>query len=752
MSYVEVAVNSTAPFANAFSYAVGAGLTLAPGDAVLAPFGSRALPGIVLAVAEHPAFGGDLRTIEERLGTLPLLAPHHIDLARWLAGYYASSIAAAVALMLPRGAREPSDFLPPDAPQTASLRLEQSPEDALRRLSAAAPALAGRGLRAIVALMDAGGTLPVRELRQVYKLSSAAERLLIAEGIVSPCRVSGSPAPCARSEPARAIPAPRLTADQQRAVAAITTAMRRRFAGHEAPGSYLLHGVTGSGKTEVYLAALDEARRLGRQGIVLVPEIALTAQTVDRFAARFPGRVAVVHGMVPRARHRAQWFGARDGAYDVVVGARSAIFAPLRSIGLIVVDEEHEPSYKQSEPAPRYHARDVAAELARLSGAVLVLGSATPDVGSYRRAQARSALLTLPVRVSAGTDGLAGERPMPELSVIDMARELREGHQGVLGRALESAIEASLAAGDQSLLFLNRRGTASLLLCRDCGYAPRCPRCSVAYALHVAEAKLICHLCHHSRRIIDRCPKCRSGRIRPVGIGTQRLEELARERFPGARVVRWDGDTAGSPARHRELARIVAEREADIVVGTQMVAKGHDFGGITTVGIVSADLSLNLPDFRSAERTFQLLTQVAGRAGRRDRPGQVLIQTYAPENYAVASAAAYDYPGFLRRELDYRRQFSYPPFATLIRLVHGHSNEGAAERGAQRYAALLNSERERLGVPGPQIIGPAPCYFGKIGGRWRWQILLRGNAGRELLHAVPPPPRWVIDVDPVEML
>ncbi len=750
--YVEVAVNSPAPFVQAFSYAVEAGLSLVPGDAVLAPFGPRILPGIVIEVVERPAYDGALRTITERLGESPLLSPDHVRLARWLADYYLSPIAAAVALMLPRGASDPADFVPPETPTIPALRLEQPPESALRLLASAPAAHAGRALRSVVALIDAGGTLTISLLRSAHGLTPAAERLLLSNGLASSCGMAELAASCETGERPQPVAAPQLTADQQHAVSAITASMRRRFAGHDSAGSFLLHGVTGSGKTEVYLAALDAARRLGRQGIVLVPEIALTPQTVDRFSARFPGRVAVVHGQVPRNRHRRQWFGAREGAFDVVVGARSAIFAPLQRLGLIVVDEEHEPSYKQSDPAPRYHAREVAAELARLTGAVLVLGSATPDVGSFRRAHGRNQLLTLPTRVTGGSDGIAGERPMPEITVVDMARELREGHQGVLSRVLDGALESTLAAGDQALLFLNRRGTASLLLCRDCGYAPRCPRCSVAYALHVVEGKLVCHLCHHSRRIVERCPKCRSSRIRPVGIGTQRLEELVIERFPAARVVRWDGDTAGTPAKHRELARIVAEHEADIVVGTQMVAKGHDFSGITLVGVVSADLSLNLPDFRSAERTFQLLTQVAGRAGRRDRPGRVLIQTYAPENYAVAAAAAYDYRAFARRELDYRRQLSYPPFAPLTRLIHSHSSEAAVERGAKRYAELLRNERERLGLPGPQIIGPAPCYFGKISGRWRWQLLLRGNAARELLAAMPPPVRWTIDIDPIELL
>ena len=752
MPYAEVTISTLVPFAQAFSYAVSDGLVLSPGDAVLAPFGARLLPGVVVSMGDRPAFDGELRTIETRLGDESLIDTHHIALARWLADRYLAPFPTALSLMLPRGARDPADFLPPVPPAMHALRLEISAESALKTLAFAAPAIAGRALRSVAALIDAGGIVPIAELRSSHLLTNAVEKLLVSTGIV--CAVETAHI-TAKPEPRlqRAEPAAVLTDDQQRAVAAIELSMRRRFAGHDAPGSFLLHGVTGSGKTEVYLAALDIARRYGRQGIVLVPEIALTPQTLDRFSRRFPGRVAVVHGRLTRARHRAQWFGARAGEFDVVIGARSAIFAPLQRIGLIVMDEEHEPSYKQSDPAPRYHAREVAAELARLTDAVLVLGSATPDAGSYRRAMdGEHRLLALPKRVAGVADGTAGERPLPSLTVVDMARELREGHQRVLSRPLEADIEAALAAGEQTLLFLNRRGSASLLLCRECGYTPRCPRCSVAYALHASEGKLVCHLCHHSRKAFERCPKCRGARIRPVGIGTQRLEELVRHRFPEARVVRWDSDTANTSTRHAELARLIAHHEADIVVGTQMVAKGHDFPHMTVVGVVSADLSLNVPDFRAAERTFQLLVQVAGRAGRRDVPGKVVVQTYSPRHYAIALAAEQNYAGFMNRELGFRRQFSYPPFGALSRLVYAHTRPELAERGAKRYGDLLRSERERLGLPGPHVIGPAPCYFSKVGGRWRWQVLLLGPGAHELLSAVTPPAQWSIDVEPGELL
>ncbi|MHB8575423.1 MAG: replication restart helicase PriA [Dehalococcoidia bacterium] len=741
------AIGTRGPHGQTFSYAVATRLELQVGDAVLAPFGSRLLPGIVVGICDEPAFTGELRTIEQRLGDASLLPAHVVALARWLSDYYVAPLAACISLLLPRGSHEPGDFLPP---VQSALRLDGSFLDAARALQPLPPALAGRALRSLVALVDQGGPLLVALLRQRQGLTSAVQQALLAGGMVTLIDVAAVDQPTLKLP---GVARPRLTADQQVAADAIVAAMRARLDGHAAPGSFVLHGVTGSGKTEVYLAALDAAVAVGRQGIVLVPEIALTPQTLQRFSARFPGRVALMHGQVARGKHRAQWFGARAGAYDVVVGARSALFAPLQAPALIVLDEEHEPSYKQSDPAPRYHAREAAAELARQTGAVLVLGSATPDLGSYRRAMdGDTVLLRLDHRVVASRYGAPGTATAALLTIVDMAEELRQGNTGVLSRSLDAELDRTLALGEQGLLFLNRRGAASLLLCRDCGHAPRCPRCSVTYALHSVEARLVCHQCHHSRGIPVTCPACRSRRIRPVGLGTQRLEELVQERFPGARVLRWDRDTAGTPARHAAFAKTVAAGEVDIVIGTQMIAKGHDFPGIALVGVVSADLSLNVPDFRAAERTFQLLLQVAGRAGRRERQGQVFIQTYAPDHYAVRAAAAADYAAFYEQESAFRRQFAYPPFTQLTRLVYAHSKAATAESEAKRYAEHLAAERERLGLPGPRIVGPAPCYLSRLNGRYRWQLLLKGPPAGELLRAAPPPQRWSVDVDPVDVL
>jgi primosomal protein N' (replication factor Y) len=749
VAYVEIAFPQAPHFGHSFSYAAPAELYLQPGDAVLAPFGPRELPGIVVALTEQPVFAGDVRVVRERIGDEPLLAPHQIALARWIAEHYLAPLGGVVAMMLPRGLRTPGDLQPPARPATV-LRLQVDAAEAVRRLAQGKPADAGRALRCVAALLDAGGTLPIETLKRGFGLTTAVLALLTTSGVAAPAGLVQRPH---TAEDLLGMTGPdgaAFTPEQRAAIDAIDGAMRVRFAGGRAHGAFLLHGVTGSGKTEVYISAARLARARGRSAIVLVPEVALTPQTIARFERIFPGGIALLHGRLPPAKRRALWHAARAGDLSVVIGPRSALFAPLSSPGLIVLDEEHDPSFKQSDPAPRYHAREVASELARLTGAVLVLGSATPDVESTLRVSSgRYRLLSLPRRVAAGG---APAGPLPKFEVVDMSAELRSGNAHVFSRSLDSALQTTLAAGEQALIFLNRRGSAPLVLCRDCGYAPRCPRCSVAYALHGDRGRLVCHHCFHSRRVPSTCPKCRSARFRPMGMGTQRLEEVVRERFPDARVVRWDGDTADSPARHEEIAQSIARREVDIVVGTQVVAKGHDFGGLTLVGVVSADLSLNIPDFRAAERTFQLLVQVGGRAGRRGGAGRVVVQTYTPEHYAVRAAAAGDYEAFYEREIAFRRDLAYPPCAPLTRLVLRHSNEQMAEQEAHRYAEALREERRRLGLSGAEVVGPAPCYFSRIAGRWRWHILLRGPAARELLAAAPPPRAWIVDVEPVDVL
>lgn len=542
--------------------------------------------------------------------------------------------------------------------------------------------------------------------------------------------------------------APMLTPEQQectdRVIDAVRSGVSERF---------LLHGVTGSGKTEIYLKALEETVAQGRRGIALVPEISLTPQTVRRFAERFPGRVAVLHSGLSQGELHDQWQGIRDGRYDVVVGARSATFAPQPDLGLIVVDEQHEWTYKQTDIQPHYDARAAAARLAELSGAVLLEGSATPSVEAFRSAlEGESTLLTLEQRVTP-TDGgsRAAPAPLPLVEVVDMRAELRAANRSIFSRALQQGIRGAIAGREQIILFMNRRGSAGFLLCRACSFVPRCPSCGLTYSYHRAEEKLVCHGCNRRRRPYESCPSCGGPYLRPMGAGTQRVEDDVGALFPGTRVMRWDRDvTSGKDAHERILNRFL-DGDADILVGTQMLAKGLDIPAVTLVGVVNADIGLNLPDFRAAERSFQLMAQVAGRTGRGGQGGRVIIQTYLPQHPAIIAAAEHDYRAFYDNEIEQRRKLRYPPFRRLVRMTYAHTNEQAALREADRLAGELRTEVRRQGIPATEIIGPAPAYFSKLRGRYRWDILVKGREPERLVDGLRLAQGWVVDVDPVSM-
>jgi primosomal protein N' (replication factor Y) len=593
-------------------------------------------------------------------------------------------------------------------------------------------------------------SLPLPRARTIG-LTPAFLRDLEAEGIAGVEEVTVVRDPLAgRFFPYRAPAA--LTADQQRAYEAIAEALApgplRRV-----PGTFLLHGVTGSGKTEVYLAALDRVVALGKRAIVLVPEISLTPQTVRRFAERFPGQVAVMHSRLSLGEHFDMWHEIRDGRYAVVIGPRGALFVPQPDLALVIIDEEHEWTYKQHEGAPRYHARRAAEELCRSTGAVLVLGSATPEVESRFRAEEDSyRLLELPERLLRADDGPVQVGPMPEVDIVDLRAELIAGNRSIFSRMLGSAIRRALEAREQVILFLNRRGTASFVQCRDCGYVPECKSCAVALTYHEADLALICHYCHRRLPPPVECPSCKSGRIRRVGLGTQRVEEEVHQAFPEARTLRWDRDvTRGRDSHEAILARFLAH-EADVLVGTQMIAKGLDMPLVTLVGVVTADTALHLPDFRSAERTFQLLEQVAGRAGRGPRGGRVIIQTYTPENHAIQAVKSHDYQSMYQREIEFRRSLGYPPFGRLVRLTYVHTGAEYAQEQAAAMTGRLTEERDRRGLPNLDILGPSPAFVPRVRGRWRWNVVLRGSDPVELIRDTQLPRGWTVDVDPASLL
>ena len=511
-----------------------------------------------------------------------------------------------------------------------------------------------------------------------------------------------------------------LNPGQQSAYDQITvSAEQRRFE------TFLLRGITGSGKTEVYLQAIERVLELGRDAIILVPEISLTPQTVGRFYARFQQDIAVLHSALSTGERYDEWRRALRGEVRIVVGARSAIFAPLPDVGIIVVDEEHDGSYKQGE-TPRYHARDVAIMRAKMNHAVCLLGSATPSIESYYNSTIdKSTRLELRSRATASN--------LPEVKLIDMRIEAKEtSGQVILSRVLEAAVKQRVAAREQVILLLNRRGFAPFVLCPQCGWVAECENCQVSLTYHSHGAVLRCHYCNAQRMRPEICDKCHFNPLIYLGTGTQKAEDYLMRAFPDARVERMDADTTAGKGGHAKILNRFAEGEIDILIGTQMLAKGHDYPGVTLVGVINADTGLALPDFRAAETTFQLLTQVAGRAGRGDRPGEVFLQTYRPKHYAIQAAMHHDYPGFFAQEIHQRESASYPPFRRMAHFLIESEDPEAAERHAILLRRIVKESIEMLAFDGVQILGPSPAIIRRIMKKYRWNLALLSRSAQRL--------------------
>lgn len=566
-----------------------------------------------------------------------------------------------------------------------------------------------------------------------------------------------------------------LTADQEAALAEILPAFALSSPNTQLTNScsFLLHGVTGSGKTEIYLRATAEALRHGKTVLILVPEIALTPQTVNRFVARFPGQVGLVHSKLSEGERYDTWRRARNGQLSVIIGARSALFAPLKNVGLIVADECHDSSYYQSEP-PFYDAIRASQMYARISGAVCILGSATPTVEQKYQAgsdplngiKSQVRAVHLPGRLTPlEAGGVLTGASLPPVQVIDMREELKAGRRGIFSRALAEALAETVERGEQAILFLNRRGSATYVFCRDCGYVAKCPNCDTPLTYHVEGFKLkvegqnlqpstfnlVCHRCAYSRSMIKKCPQCQGNQIREFGLGSERVEHEVKTLLPAARVLRWDWETTREKDAHELILTHFANHNADILVGTQMLAKGLDLPLVTLVGIVLADVGVNLPDPFAAERAFQVLTQVAGRAGRSERGGRVVMQTFQPDHYAIQTAAGHDYAAFYEREIVHRRGLGYPPFGRLVRLEFRHTDNAEAEKAAKALAVRLSTDLIAESRIGTDLIGPVPCFFAKMNGIYRWQVILRGPDPVSLLRGRLPD-GWRVEVDPVSLL
>ncbi len=510
-----------------------------------------------------------------------------------------------------------------------------------------------------------------------------------------------------------------LTSEQQAAFVKLEDAVT-----NQRSETFLLHGVTGSGKTEVYLQIIEQVLAHNQEAMMLVPEIALTPQMVIRFKRRFGDEVAVLHSGLSKGERYDEWQKIRDGRAKVSVGARSSVFAPFKNLGIIIIDEEHESTYKQ-EDYPRYHAKDIAEWRSRYHHCPLVLGSATPSLESYARAEKGVyTLLDMPTRVN--------QQPLPEIEILDMREELANGNRSLFSNALSDAIEDRLNKKEQVVLFLNRRGYASFMLCRDCGHVPQCPNCDISLTYHKSSDQLKCHYCGHQEPAPTQCPNCGSEHIRQMGTGTQRVEEILNQRFPEARIIRMDVDTTTKKGSHEKLLKQFGEGKGDILLGTQMIAKGLDFPNITLVGVLNADTMLNLPDFRSSERTFQILTQVAGRAGRHDKKGEVIIQTYNPDHYAVYDVQQNDYVSFYQKEMQYRKLAQYPPYYYLINFTITHEKMKEVLQAASHVHQILLQHLTDKAF----VLGPSPSALSRINNEYRFQVLVKYKSEPVLIDAL----------------
>ena len=807
MNYAEIAVNFPG-LRSTFCYAIPPRLSIGIGQAVWVPFGTRSIQGVVVELSNQPSVEAT-KEIADIITDYPLLSPTQIELARWISEHYLSPFFDAIALMLPPGferklvtyfqltnpKEEPASLTREQRqvlyiirekgklslrevektigkkkakqitdqllhqhvimkiqelekakikPKTLPyIKLTASKEEIEREKAHLNRSRAYKQTALLEFLSEQNQPIPVNELRKCLSCSLETIRALESRRLISTERITIRRDPLSRFSFA-STPPPVLTLSQQAAWKTIRHVIASE-AKQSRPPVFLLFGVTGSGKTEIYLRALAQIIATHKRGICLVPEIALTPQTVERFASRFPGRVAILHSGLSRGEQFDEWRWIQGGNCDVVIGSRSALFAPLPDLGLIIIDEEHEWTYKQEDKSPRYHARDAAIKLAQLSDAVVILGSATPDIGSFHKAQlGKYHLIELKERITP-----RGYSPLPKVTVVDSKEELKAGNRSLFSHSLLTAMKETLAQNEQIILFLNRRGTATFIQCRNCGFVFRCPRCSIAPTYHSIEKKLTCHRCRYSIPVPQTCPQCFSRYLRFLGIGTQRVEDELRRLFPEARLLRWDRDVTTKRYAHEELLTSFRDHKADILIGTQMIAKGLDVPRVTLAGIISADTGLNFPDFRSGERTFQLLCQVAGRAGRGVKAGKVIIQTYSPENYAIQAAAKHDYVGFYSQEIDYRRRYKYPPFSHLIRLVYTHANSELCQREAEKLSHVILAERDKGHISNLSLIGPTPAFASRVRGKYRWQIILRGHDPTHVLAQVILPQGWTIDVDPV---
>ncbi len=772
---VEVAV--ALPVSKTFHYRIPEKIrtSIHVGMRVLVPFKGRKVTGFAIDLSDHPPKGLEekLLEVEDLLDQVPLIDPEMLRFCRWISGYYLYPLGEVIKTGLPPGLHIKSDLIlsltQHGAERLNQGGLEQVQEKAFREIERCGKIALKRMLKlfpeeiqksqllswkrqgllyieagigekevkpklekviqfkgqgsakrltkkeaAILGWIEEKREVSYSELRRTFKSPLKAIQSLQADDFITASDREVCRDLSFRPE-LKAYPKPELNPDQN---AVFNQILKGIYAKRFSP--FLLYGVTGSGKTEIYLRAIEEVLNQGRQAIVLVPEISLTPQLLSNFKDRFGENLALLHSGLGKGERYDQWRKIWKGEVGIALGARSAIFAPFKRLGIIIVDEEHEPSYKQEEKL-KYHARDLAVVRAKQCEATLVLGSATPSLESFLNAEkGRFQLLRLPERIEG--------KPLPRVEVVDMKKE-----GGLLSEQLKTALQKNIEDKKQSLLFLNRRGFANFILCPDCGFTFKCPNCSVTLTHHIRDRSLKCHYCDYQIQAPGDCPKCEGHRLRGMGIGTERLEQEIKALFPETLVERMDRDTTSRKHSHLEILKRLESGKIDILVGTQMIVKGHDFPNVTFVGVVSADTSLHFPDFRSSERTFQLLTQVAGRAGRGERLGKVVIQTFNPDHHGILKAKDHDFIGFYREEIEFRKVLQYPPFSRLINFRLVGNSEKRTKVTAEEMGLIGQSLLKQGFQKGIEILGPSTAPFAKMRGKFRWQMLAKGRSS-QLLH------------------
>ena len=803
MRFARVALNIPSRKLGTLWYSLPPDARAGEGQAVWAPCGDDLVQGIIFEIRDSPPRPGlEIKPIAEFLSESSLLPPHGLELARWLVRDYLCTPFQAVSLMLPPGFERrmlnlaryittpPKSVLAslspllleifrfirrrkeveieeirrrwpqakveealkqlgemglietlrrPEAPRVKpkyaqALKLALPPEEAQKLLAEMERRAPARRKLLSLLLQDPSRPFTFGELERDLGISRKTIRSLIEAGIAREEKIRISRLPLKSEE--KPLPLPPLSPEEEEELEEVRKALRRA---KERRGEIFLLLGGRERRIAFYLKALREAVKLGRKALILVPEIILIPDLWERISKLFPGRAALLHSGLSQGAQFDEWHRIYSGEVDVVVGSRSAIFAPLSNLSLVIVDEEQDAAYKQQEMDPRYNARDVALKLSELVGAVVILGSSSPDVETFWKAQrGLFKLLRLPSRNS----------PRPEIRVVDMRRELREGWRGILSRPLLSEMRRALDEGGQVVLFLNRRGMAPFMQCLNCGFVLRCRRCDLPLTFHADIKKGVCHQCNWQAVPPERCPRCDKGEISFIGFGTERVEEEARKLFPDARILRWDRDAVPDTRTYRKLLAELKGRKVDILIGTQMIARGFRFPEARVLGVVNADIGLYFPDFRAGERIYQLIRELIEEM---EGGGKVFIQTFSPEHYCI-KALGEDYLSFFREEIAHRAELHNPPFTRIARLIFHHTNERRCREEAERMAELLRRRKEERGYHDLSVVGPSPAFFRRVRGRYRWQIFVRGPRPQKLLWGVFFPEGWIIDMDPVNLL